>query len=270
MRELDFSNVFNPVQPAVTPVSKEAIYSEARPEPRLSRYIYCYWQLKSTEKLSAPFFYRVIPDGCIDIFFNMNCTQEARIMGFSTRHAEFNLEGSFYYAGIRFMPAAFPLIFYLNASELTNRDESLFDVVPLLANDLVQQLASAFDFEKVTRILNNYFLKKIETIKLFQDKRVYNAIHIVLSSHGNINLKSDIDTGISPRQLRRLFEFYVGDTPKMFSKVVRFQYFFQLLSSEKGNAYNKLFHEAGYYDQPHFNKDFKTFFGLTPREALFR
>ena len=100
------------------------------------------------------------------------------------------------------------------------------------------------------------------------DKRLYNAIMIILREHGALNLKSEIDIGISPRQLRRLFEFYVGTSPKMFSKVIRFQYFFQLLSSPEGQGYNKVFLDAGYYDQPHFNKDFKTFFGITPTEAL--
>ena len=91
---------------------------------------------------------------------------------------------------------------------------------------------------------------------------------IILREHGALNLKSEIDIGISPRQLRRLFEFYVGTSPKMFSKVIRFQCFLQLLSSPGGQGHNKAFLEAGYYDQPHFNKNFKTFFGLTPTEAL--
>jgi len=270
MKEIELRTVFNPVQPAVAPASRAAIYTESRPDPRLSKYIYCYWQLKSAEKFAAPFSYRVIPDGCIDIFFNMRDIGEPRIMGFSTRYTEFDLGGSFYYAGVRFLPGSFPLLFNVNAAELTDRDEHLSDVVPFLARDLVQHLESYSKFNSVNTILDNYFIKRIETIPLNPDKRIYNAINILLSSHGNINLKSDIDTGISPRQLRRLFEFYVGDTPKVFSKVVRFQYFFQLLFSEKDYAYNTLFHEAGYYDQPHFNKDFKIFFGLTPGEALRR
>ena len=100
------------------------------------------------------------------------------------------------------------------------------------------------------------------------DKRLFEAIISIMKLRGSLNLQQDIDTGISPRQLRRLFEFYVGNSPKMFSKVVRFQYFFQLLTSSQGPTYHQLLLDAGYYDQPHFNKDFKSLFGLTPGEVL--
>jgi AraC-like DNA-binding protein len=189
-------------------------------------------------------------------------------MGFSTAHTSFGLDLSFYYIGIRFMPAAFPFIFNVDASAFTDRDENFRDVVPLVAKELAIVLEGQSTFDNIAMLLDTYFLKKIEDTRKVMDSRLYQAIQIILKQHGSLNTETDVDTGLSPRQLRRLFDFYVGHSPKMFSKVVRFQYFFQLLSSSKGPELNKLFLEAGYYDQPHFNKDFKTFFGLTPTEAL--
>lgn len=270
MSGVEFRKVYRPVQPAVSSVDAMIKYSELLPHPGLSNYIYCYWRLNSTTELSIPFSYRVIPDGCIDIFINLKNVSEARVMGFSTTNILFDLDKSFDYAGIRFLPAAFPLMFKVDASALKDRDEDLFGVLPGLAKYLKPKLEGVFDFNMLKTILDDNFLKLLQNQKITQDKRLHDAIHLVLQSHGNVSFKSDIDTGISQRQLRRLFEYYIGDTPKMFSKVVRFQYFFQLLSSDKKYSFNKIFLDCGYYDQPHFNKDFKAFFGLTPGEVISR
>lgn len=267
MGDVGFRQFFKPVQPSVQ-LQNEIRYKELLPEPKLAPYIYCYWELKSEYKLLAPFSYRVIPDGCVDIFFDVNNSYDSRIMGFSTMHTEFTLNHYFHYAGIRFLPCMFSFIFDLDASSLTNREEALKDVRAIVATQLGNIIEGQSSLGKITLILDQYFLKKVEVKRRAMDTRLYNAIMTILKGHGALNLQSEIDTGLSPRQLRRLFEFYVGTSPKVFSKVVRFQYFFQLLSSSKGNAYNKVFLEAGYYDQPHFNRDFKTFFGLTPTEAL--
>ena len=268
MRNVGLREFFKPVQPSVR-LHNEVGYVELPAEPRLAPYIYCYWELKSVYKLLSPFLYRVIPDGCVDIFFDVNNSRDTRVMGFSTTHIEFALDNSFHYAGVRFLPGAFPVIFNLDASTLTDREARLDDVLSLpAARELHGVLDGQTNLQQIKPILDRYFLKKVADSRGVMDARFCNAIMIILKEHGTLNLQSEIDTGISPRQLRRLFEFYVGASPKMFSKVIRFQYFFQLLSSSKGQAYNKVFLDAGYYDQPHFNKDFKTFFGLTPTQAL--
>jgi hypothetical protein len=270
MSGVEVRKVYRPVQPAVNFVDGLINYSELLPHPGLSNYIYYYWRLHSTTELSIPFSYRVIPDGCIDIFINLKNVNESRVMGFSTTNVVFDLDKSFDYLGIRFLPAAFPLMFKIDASALKDRDEDLFGVLPSLAKHLTTKLEGVFNFSMLKTLLDNSFLKLLENQKIKQDKRLHNAIYLVLQSHGNVSFKSDIDTGISQRQLRRLFEYYIGDTPKIFSKVVRFQYLFQLLSRDKKYSFNKVFLDCGYYDQPHFNKDFKAFFGLTPGEVISR
>lgn len=268
MKEPSFRQFFRPIQPAVQSTTKGVAYIEFSPDLRLSNYIYCYWQLSTKYKLTDPFSYRVIPDSCIDIFFDKNNVGESRVMGFTTTSTEFELGHLFHYVGIRFLPSAFPFLFKVDAVSLTNREENLHDIVPSLARDLVRRLEGQHELENIKNSLDLYFLKKVEDVRAAMDKRLFEAIISVMKLRGSLNLQQDINTGVSPRQLRRLFEFYVGNSPKMFSKVIRFQYFFQLLTSSQGPTYHQLLLDAGYYDQPHFNKDFKSFFGLTPGEAL--
>jgi AraC-like DNA-binding protein len=265
-----FGLVYTPLQPAVGETNTGVLYSESPPDPRLAKYVYCYWRLQTTSRLSQPFAYRVVPDGCIDIVCNVHDFDEPKIMGFARSFTVFDIDCCFYYVGVRFLPAAFPMLFHVDASTLTDRYEDLFNVVPSLAVELSQQIDGGKDFQKIKQVFDNVLYNRLKLNHRAEDKRLYNALAIVLRAHGNVNLKLDVDTGISPRQLRRLFQFYLGDTPKAFSKVVRFQYFLQLLSSPDRHEHNKMFLDAGYYDQPHFNKQFKELFGLTPGEALSR
>ena len=80
-----------------------------------------------------------------------------------------------------------------------------------------------------------------------------------------MKIESDLkNIGISPRQLRRLFDFYIGSSPKTFSQVIRFQNILNAKPSAESLRKNKLFFDAGYYDQAHFIKEFKTMYGQTP------
>ena len=93
---------------------------------------------------------------------------------------------------------------------------------------------------------------------------------MILKNFGMVDVERDLNTGISARQLRRLFEFYIGDTAKTFSKVVRFQNILKSKPSSQSLRQNKLFFDSGYYDQSHFIKEFKNFYGVTPSKAFGR
>lgn len=62
--------LYIPVQPTVKSYGAVS-YQEFLPHQQLQPYIYCYWQLKTNQKLNHPFTYRVVADGCIDIFLSL-------------------------------------------------------------------------------------------------------------------------------------------------------------------------------------------------------
>jgi AraC-like DNA-binding protein len=226
--------------------------------------------LKTTQPLSSAFNYRVVADGCIDIFFELHNPKENFIMGFCKKYTEFALENNFNYVGIRFLPTMFPQLFKINAADLSNRFENLGTVLPGTSNFIADNFHEAQLPSEMNLILDNYFLQLIAKVEMNEDPRLYNAIAIILNNHGVLNIEKDLYTGISPRQLRRLFEFYIGDTAKTFSKVVRFQNILKAKPSAQSLRQNKLFFNNGYYDQAHFIKEFRNFYGVTPSKAFGR
>lgn len=262
--------LYTPIQPTVNQSAGNVTYSEFSPDIRVQNFIYCYWQLKTTKTLTEQFNYRVVADGCIDIFFELENPNESYVMGFCKKFTEFPLENSFNYIGIRFLPTMFPQLFKVNVKELSNKFEHLDKVVPATSHFIKSRINIDQNAKEIINTFNNYFLQLISKSNFDNDSRLYDAIQIILKNYGVIDIEKNLDTGISSRQLRRLFEFYIGDTAKTFSKVVRFQNILRAKPSLQSLRQNKLFFDAGYYDQAHFIKEFKNFYGVTPGKAFGR
>lgn len=263
-------HLYTPIQPTIKQSAEHVTYHEFLPHPNLHPFIYCYWQLKTTAPLSDQFNYRVVADGCIDIFFELNNPKENYIMGFCKQYTEFALDNTFNYVGIRFLPTMFPQLFKVNAAELSNRFEHLSTVLPETSTFITDHLHDALQPVDIAKIFDQYFLQTLATTNIDDDPRLYNAIALILTNCGVVDIEKDLNTGISQRQLRRLFEFYVGDTAKTFSKVVRFQHILKAKPSAQSLRQNKLFFDSGYYDQAHFIKEFRNFYGVTPSKAFGR
>jgi AraC-like DNA-binding protein len=261
--------LYNPVQPTVRRTG-DVCYVEFLPHVQLQPFIYCYWQLRTTQELAAPFHYRVVADGCIDIYFELSHPHENYIMGFCRRYTEFPLDSMFNYVGVRFLPAMFPQLFKINAAELSNRFTHLDAVVPQLSAFISNHFHADQKQPEIAALLNGYFLQHIAQANLDNDRRLYDALAIILKKQGVLEIEKDLNTGVSARQLRRLFAYYIGDTPKTFSKVVRFQNILKAKPSRQSLRQNTLFFDEGYFDQSHFIKEFKRFFGVTPSKAFRR
>ncbi|WP_433896552.1 AraC family transcriptional regulator [Sphingobacterium mizutaii] len=266
--DMQIRGLFNPIQPTVKISANQVAYMEYLPDYRLQPFIYCYWQLKTCQPLAEPFTYRVVTDSCIDVIFDLNNPKENYVMGFFKKYSEFPLSTSFSYIGIRFLPTMFPQFFKINALELSHQIEHLKSVVPHLSDFISTRFDESQSSDVIRSLLDNYLLSLYAKAQFNTDNRLYAGIEMILKNCGSVNLQKDLDTGISPRQLRRLFEFYIGDTAKTFSKVVRFQKFLNTNPSKQNLRKNKLFFDAGYYDQSHFIKEFKDFYGITPVKAF--
>lgn len=262
--------LYKPIQPTVKHTGENVTYTEFLPDIKLQDFIYCYWQLKTTRPLTEPFKYSVVADGCIDVFFEHNNPDDSYVMGFCKKYTEFPLDNEFNYIGVRFLPTMFPQLFKVNAKSLSNKSEPLNKIAPATANFITNNFNGATSTNKIQSLFDTYFLQLVANTCFNDDHRLYEAIQIILDKSGVIHIENDLNTGISSRQLRRLFEYYIGDTAKVFSKVVRFQNILNAKPTMQSLRQNKLFFDVGYYDQAHFIKEFKNFYGVTPSQAFGR
>ena len=268
--DFNIRQLYRPVQPSVKQAGSGVTYREILPDERLQRIIYCYWELNTTEKLPTPFLYQVVADGCIDIFFQLDEPAKSFVMGFCKKYTTFPLGHAFHYVGIRFLPAMFPALFAIDAKKLGNRFEKLELVLKEPSVFIKDNFSAKDSFEEIKSKLDRYFIDLLSKTVIAIDTRFQNALNIILKNYGVVDIQTDLDVGLSPRQLRRYFTYYVGGTAKTFSQVVRFQNILHAKPSTQSLRENKVFFDLGYYDQAHFIKEFKNFYGVTPGQAFGR
>jgi hypothetical protein len=106
---------YKPIQPTVSANDNEISYQEIKPNKEIENFIYCFWQLKTQKPLKKDYNYRVVSDGCIDIFFDHKQPTENFVMGFCRKFVQFPIGKEFDYIGIRFLPSAFTHLFKVDA-----------------------------------------------------------------------------------------------------------------------------------------------------------
>jgi hypothetical protein len=239
-------------------------YQELLPNNRLAGLICYYWHFQSGQSSLLPAGFHIIADGCIDIVLDL-MHGKAYILGFYCNSLEYCPQEPFNFFGIRFRPAAMPALFQVKANELTNQIYALEEVL----SKIKWEFSSLFDYpysaDQLAGQLDHYFAAYLARNNFSVDARVLAALELIYQCKGVLQIEKDIHSGLGERQLRRLFEFYIGDSPKQLAKIVRFQNY---LSSQTRSTYGLLKDDHGYYDQAHLIKEFKQLYGSTPSQVF--
>lgn len=210
----------------------------------------------------------LIPDGCIDFLFKyMKDGVTKTIEGFYREKLILPINQTGCAFGVRFFPGALTNILKINASEIIGKGIPLMDLVD--ANDDLNKMDEATDFNQRVYLMTNYILRKI--------KRSYGSAEIVhyctekiIAYDGNISISELAqETSYTIRYLRGIFHKHVGISPKELCEIIKFQNSFVRLSKcQEDNIELSLSNfaiQSGYYDQSHMNKSYKKITGSLPK-----
>ena len=91
------------------------------------------------------------------------------------------------------------------------------------------------------------------------------------STGGNLDIAAlSKETGYSRKHLAAVFREHLGLPPKLLARLLRFQRALESLRSGAPPDLARLALDLGYYDQPHFTREFRAFAGITPTELIRR
>ena len=166
--------------------------------------------------------------------------------------------------GVHFRPGgAFPFL-GVPASEIENQSLSLEDIWGRDAIRLRECiLAAQGPYEKLN-VLERTLLARLGA----PDQ--HPAVAFAVSELCGPRRVSDVvdQIGISSRRFIQLFHDHVGLTPKVFSRVRRFQDAILRIGNGRRVEWVDLAADCGFYDQAHFNHEFRRFSGLSPERYL--
>jgi AraC-like DNA-binding protein len=165
---------------------------------------------------------------------------------------------------IQFKEAGAKAFFKEPLHELFEESVSLDNFIPQQKIAIIEELlAEAKTNNQKIAIIEQFLLSRLYDYK--PDKLISAAIAIIQSKKGVIKIKELANAlYISQDAFEKRFRKTIGSSPKQFCYVVRIK---SIIDQKQDNQnLIDLAFDAGYFDQPHFNKDFRLFTGQTPSE----
>lgn len=212
-----------------------------------------------------------IPDGSVDVMFDTTDDQiSARAAGTVLAGTNIPMEQGHTYFGVRFEPGVMPV--FLNGSfhDLIGENVDLSRCTR--DRELPERIRDKHSFQERADYFVKYYREMLyanERESACSDKELlFMAVRDrIQETGGRIKIKDLEDyTGYTSRYIDRIFQQYIGMSPKMFARIVRFQNAINHLDHDNQISFSELAADHGYYDQPQFIRDFKTFAGTTPKE----
>jgi AraC-like DNA-binding protein len=195
----------------------------------------------------------------------------AVVGGMRSRFYERDISGPVYAIGAVLLPGAPEVLLGLPAIELAQRHIRLDEVWGAQVTLLREQLLELRTAEAQLNLFESFLLSRLTKLR-----GMHPAVAQALVS---VRTTSDIRklvaaSGYSHRRFIELFSQSVGLTPKLYSRVLRFQKALQLVaavqSSDQAGDHSLVWADlalaAGYSDQSHLNREFVEFSGITPEE----
>ena len=242
-----------------------------RPGELLRAYISCYWAMTSPVELNEPISHRVLPDGCVDIIFDLNARshgEAAVIAGTMTKPIFAELKGRVNYLAVRFLPGGFLHFFDDPVRRIADRVVPLEMISGGETCDLAERLIGESGIESRIELIEGCF-ERLLMKNNRSDPVVRSALANILRHKGNIEVsRLSMDANSSQRQLSRKFKKWVGVGPKSFCRIIRFQNVLRMLPACANRNLLSIALDGGYYDQSHFIHEFNSYYGLGPSEFL--
>jgi AraC-like DNA-binding protein len=252
------------------------IYQEFQPGSRLKPYVKSFFYYESSS--GETFTDTVFPSGCMEIIFNLgtgewqtSCrnsfdkTPRIELWGQIVKPLPIRSIGKNVMLGVRFYPYAAGSFFKENMEEFNNQVAD-YTIIDRHAIYLHERLFEVKSFPHRITLLEDYLWNRLSLSEKRKGKIA--LVHNIMQDMRREDFFDNIENvaaryGITSRYLQKLFLQNTGLTPKLYSKIHRFQNSLNLVIKSDAPL-TTIAYNCGYSDQSHFIREFKSFTGLTP------
>jgi AraC-like DNA-binding protein len=173
-----------------------------------------------------------------------------------------------YFLGIRFCPGAARDFLGRSIHTLADVATPLEEVWGSHGRAFVDALSRSSDLVELNAIAERHLLARWSGPSE-ETRIVRRCAEALWKNHGSLSIEElRAIAGLSERRLERLFQEYVGMSPKRLARTMRWDYLLQAVRNLDAIDWHELVVTLDYCDQPHLIREFKDFLGMTP--AAFR
>ncbi len=152
---------------------------------------------------------------------------------------------------------------------LAGRVVRLEDLIGADGRRLAQRLGEATGWDERLTLTEDFVLERINRHRA-PPPLVTALWRRLIASRGQSDIAAlAADAGVSRKHLTQQFRHWTGLPPSQYARVLRFERAVaRIRARPRGVDWAQVAAACGYYDQPHFNRDFRSFTGLTPTRFL--
>lgn len=245
------------------------------PCPSLQPLVRTLWASEGAEVSGPTGLERVLPTGAMHLVFRLSAGPLRILEGGRMQSVGRTVVGGVratYYVrevsqaassvGIQFHPGAAPLLLGVPAHTLADRHTALEDVLGREVDAMHERLRAERTPKERLALVERWLVARLQHTR----GAAHPAVTLALQRFAAGNGVSDVveATGYSHRRFIVLFREAVGLTPKVYTRLLRFQGVLAHLAARPELPWTELALDAGYADQPHLHRDFSEFAGLSP------
>ena len=255
------------------------VYQEYPIAEPLRPYVKVIWSMESDQCWAPPM--RILPDSCVELVIHFNkpykttfsdkkveIQPQSFVVAQMKNFIEIEPHGKIGMISVRFSAQGAYHFFGMPMKEIANGIVDLKLIWNNLAKEIEERIVECNHTNQRNDVIQRYLLMQLRKNGK-TDLTIDHCLNLIYSTQGQMpveQLSSKI--GMSNRQLVRKFNNSIGLAPKEFSRIIKFIGSLNYLKANRETNLGVAAQDCGYYDQAHFNRDFKEFAGLTPAQFL--
>jgi AraC-like DNA-binding protein len=259
----------------------ESLFREYAILPLLRPFVSSIWSFEDRGNLYERSRERILPDACVELVIHFrhpfrnhfadgttNLQPESFVIGQMKRFLEIEPCEASGFVAVRFHARSAYLFFRPPLTEITDSVVPLTEIWNSRAEEYTERVALARGMSARVRIVEKMLLEALRENGC-RDCAVERCVQLIQNASEPIATRELASTiGISTRHLARRFQNAVGMSPKEFSRVNRFVRAAHCLRERTDTSLTETAYDCGYFDQAHFNHEFRAFAGITPGQFI--
>ena len=256
------------------------------PSLALRPYIIKYMIYENVSSNLQDVHFRALPNGWVELFFHLkgSCVHfhekrsQTQLANFLAGIFELNYplkimvsttEDAFKGLSVTFTHKGVNKLLGVALFELTNRIIEVKRFWKTRGEKLIQYIIQSKNDEERVRVLNHFFLSELSRHQHVDQSDIQWILELLEKKPGKTTVdKLAKDLDLSYKTLYRKFNVQMGLCPKTYLRIVRFNRACRLLNQYPDINYGELVYRCGYYDQPHFIREFHSIMKESPTQFI--